>query len=79
MKLGIMSVRTDGVDVDIPQANTDGMSDQQKAEIPLINRLNSPTAAEAKLNAFALKGPDCMDDPAYWEAWRAVEKERGEK
>jgi hypothetical protein len=74
-----MSTQTDGVNVTIPQIETSGMSDEEKVQIPLINRLDSPTAAEAKLNAMAAKGPDCMDDPEYWEAWRQVEKERGEK
>lgn len=64
----------------IPQVDTTGMSDEEKAKIPPINRLNStPTAAEAKLLSFTMKGPDCMDDPEYWKACEVVEKERGLK
>lgn len=64
----------------IPQVDTTGMSDEEKAKIPPINRLDSlPTKVEAKLLSITMKGPDCMDDPEYWKSCEALEKERGLK
>ncbi|MDD4900659.1 MAG: hypothetical protein PHS62_00900 [Patescibacteria group bacterium] len=63
----------------IPQVDTDGMSDAEKAQIPLINRLESePTAAEAKILLMLLRGPEVMDDPEYLKARQALKRERGE-
>ncbi len=59
------------------QVDVTGMPDAEKAKIPPINRLHGTmTAAEQKLSEFAAKGPDGMDDPAYWETAQAVEAER---
>lgn len=61
----------------IPQVDTAGMSDEEKAQIPCINRLNStPTKAETNLFKISIRGPDCMDDPEYWAAVEVIEKER---
>ena len=61
----------------IPQVDTASMTDQQKATIPPINRLNGTmTAAEQRFMQIALKGPDTMDTKEYWDASRAVEEER---
>ena len=61
----------------IPQADTTGMTDAQKAKVPAINRLHAkPTAAEAKLFDLLLKGADAMDGPEYAAAREAVEQER---
>lgn len=62
---------------EIFQVDTTGMTDEQKAKIPPIHRLHStPTATEAEFLAIAAKGPDAMDDPAYWAASRRVDEER---
>lgn len=61
----------------IPQVDASDMSDEEKAKIPPINRLNSTvTAAEAKFFKISARGPDAMDDPEYWAASKAVEEER---
>ena len=60
----------------IPQVDVSGMTDEEKAQVPPINRLHAlPTKAEAELFRF---GPEMMDDPAYWKACAAVDKERGQ-
>ena len=62
----------------IPQVDTTGMTDQEKARIPPINRLHStPTAAEAAFFAVMSKGPNAMGTPEYVDAVKAVEEERG--
>jgi len=67
-----------GVPPPIPQVDTSKMSDAEKAQIPPIHRLKSPpTTAEAEFFNLLMRGPDCMDDPAYWDAVKAVERERG--
>ncbi len=64
----------------IPQVDVTGMSDAEKAKIPTIYRLNAtPTAAEAKVLSLMSLGPDALDDPEYWVAMRALEKERSGK
>lgn len=61
----------------IPQVDTSGMPDGEKAEIAPINRLKSePTAAETKVLSMLLRGPEAMSDPEYDAARRALEKER---
>jgi hypothetical protein len=61
----------------IPQVDVSGMSDEEKAKIPPINRLyGTPTAAESALFTLSAKGPDCMDDPAYFEAAKVLEDEK---
>jgi predicted RNA-binding Zn-ribbon protein involved in translation (DUF1610 family) len=61
----------------IPQVDTTGMTDEEKALIPPVNRLNSmPTAAEQKMIQLSRLGPDAMDNPEYWKADKAVEEER---
>lgn len=61
----------------IPQVETDGMSDEEKAKIPPINRLDSPpTKAEAGFfDALLGKGPGSKD---YQDALDALKKERCE-
>jgi hypothetical protein len=60
----------------IPQVNTVGMSDEEKAKIPPINRLGS-TLTEAENKLFNMMVDiDCMDKPEYWKAVKAVEEER---
>jgi hypothetical protein len=62
----------------IPQVDTTGMPDKEKARVPPLNRLGSPpTAAEAKLLALMAGGPDVVNSPEYAAAVRAVEAERG--
>lgn len=61
----------------IPQIDTSGMTDQQKALIPPINRLNSTmTEAEQRFFQISAKGPDAMDTDEYWAARKAVDEER---
>lgn len=61
----------------VPQVDTTGIADTQKAGIPPINRLHgTPTEAEKKLLALMMKGPDVMDTKEYQEAVEAVKKER---
>jgi len=61
----------------ILQVETTGMSDEEKAKVPPINRLESePTAAEAKVLSMLLRGPEAMDDPEYAAACNALDKER---
>jgi ribosomal protein S27AE len=63
----------------VPPEIVAGMSNAEKARIPPIHRLHSPpTEAEAAFFAIARKGPDAMDDPAYWAASAAIERERGD-
>lgn len=60
----------------LPQVDTVGMSDEEKAGIPPIHRLHSkPTAAEAKFLSMTI---DDMDTPEYREAVEALEREREE-
>jgi len=62
---------------EIPQVDTSSMTDEEKAEIPAINRLREkPTAAEAKVLSMLARGPDAMDDPEYWKACKAVDEEK---
>ena len=62
---------------EIPQVDTTGMTNEEKARIPPINRLhNTPTKAEQDFFSIASRGPDAMEDPAYWEAGRAIDEER---
>mgnify|MGYP001581025480 FL=1 len=61
----------------IPQVDTTGMTNEQKVDIPPINRLNSaPPEAEQRVLQFLARGPDCMDDPEYRKACDELEKER---
>lgn len=61
----------------IPQVDTSGMTDEEKARIPPINRLyGTPTAAEARFFEISSHGPDAMDDPEYLEASRVLDEER---
>mgnify|MGYP001590173662 FL=1 len=63
--------------MEIPQVDTTGMTDEEKAGIPPINRLHdTATKAEQDFLSIAMRGPDAMDDPAYWEASRALDEER---
>ncbi len=73
----VSGMRTQIPRTQIPQVDTSDMSDEEKAKIAPINRLNSPpTAAETKVLEMAARGPNCMDDPEYWAACEALEKER---
>ena len=64
----------------IPQVDTAGMTNEEKAKIPPINRLEAtPTAAEAKLLALSARGPDCMEDQEYFKACEELEEEREQK
>ena len=64
----------------IPQVDTTGMTDAQKAKVPAMSQLHdTPTAAEAKLLDIMLKGPGAMDDPEYAAAHKAVNQERAER
>lgn len=62
----------------IPQIDTTGMSDAEKAKIPPINRLNdTPTAAEAKAIEIMLSGgPEAIGLWEYAEALKEMERER---
>ncbi len=61
----------------IPQVNTSNISDEEKAKIAPINRLESkPTTAEAKVLSMPLSGPKAMDDPEYAKALKDLEEER---
>lgn len=61
----------------IPQVDTAGMTNEEKAQIPPVNRLHdTPTDAEAKVFGLLARGPDCMDDPEYIKACKELEKER---
>jgi len=61
----------------IPQVDVSDMSDEEKANVPPINRFKSePTAAEAKVLSMLLRGPEAMDDPEYATACKALEEER---
>ncbi len=83
---GIGKTTVDGVSGEvlstprIPQVNTVGMSEEEKAQIPGINRLNdTPTAAEAEYFRIMLKGgPDAIGTPEYEAAVLEMKKERGE-
>lgn len=60
----------------IPQVNTTGMTDAEKARIPPINRLTStPTKAEQDFFTTMMKGGP--GSPEYVEAIEALKKERG--
>lgn len=64
----------------IPQVDTSGMTNAQKAQVDPINRLHSePTEAEKAYFAVMAKGPDAMDTQEYRDAVAALEKERGER
>ncbi len=61
----------------IPQVSTAGLTNEQIAQIPPFNRLHSAgTTAEQELMRIMLRGPDYMDDPAYFEAQKKLEEER---
>jgi len=61
----------------IPQIDVSGMTDEQKAKIPPINRLEAtPTGAEAKVLEFFLRGPEALDDPGYSEAIKKLNEKR---
>ncbi len=61
----------------IPQVDTSNMSDEEKAKIAPINRLEStPTVAEAKVLSMLISGPEAMNDPEYTKACQDLEKER---
>lgn len=61
----------------IEQVDASQITDQEKALIPPINRMHdTPTAAEARFMALASRGPECMDDPEYIAARKAVDEER---
>jgi len=64
----------------IPQVDTTGMSDEDKAQIAPIHRLDAqPTAAEAELLRLMLTGgPDALGSDEYVAAQRALKVERGE-
>ncbi len=63
----------------IQQVDTTGMSDEEKAKIPPINRLDSEvTAAEAKLLSILSQGPDAIGSPEYIAAYKVLDEERGE-
>lgn len=64
----------------IPQVDTSGMTDEEKAKVPPLNRLNvPPTAAEQRLFRLMLGGPGSTDSPEYFAALKAVEEERAGK
>lgn len=61
----------------IPQVDVSDMSDEKKAKIAPINRLDfEPTAVEARVLSMLLRGPEVMGDPEYVEACKALEEER---
>ncbi len=61
----------------IPQRDVSGMSNDEKAKVPPINRLDSePTPAEAKVLSSLLRGPKSMDDPELVKARIALKEER---
>jgi len=61
----------------IPQIDTAGMTDPEKAKIPPLERLNStPTAAEARFFEIMAQGPLAMDESEYAEALQALREER---
>jgi hypothetical protein len=63
----------------IPQVDVSGMTDEQKAQVPPVNRLHdTPTAAEAKLFSLSAKGPDSIGTPEYLAACKALKEERGQ-
>lgn len=64
----------------LPQVDTSGMTDEQKAAIPPIFRLDdTPTAAEAAFFETMLTGDiDALDSPEHQAAARALKEERGE-
>jgi hypothetical protein len=64
----------------LPQINTAGMADADKAKIPAINRLDEPpTAAEAAYFELMLTGdPNVIGTPEHAAAVAAIEEERSE-
>jgi len=62
----------------IPQVDTTGMSDADKAKVPPVNRLKAPPTAAEQAFFRAMMGPG-IDSEEYQEALKALEKERGEQ
>jgi phage/plasmid primase-like uncharacterized protein len=61
----------------IPQVDASGLSDEEKAKISPINRLNSAmTSAEQRVANFLMQGLKAMDSLEYVEACEALKKER---
>ena len=62
----------------IPQIDTAGMTDEEKAQIPGINRLDdTPTEAEAQwFQIFLSGGVDAIGTPEYEAACKAIEDEQ---
>ena len=61
----------------IPQKNVVGMSDEEKAKVPPINRFEAkPTAAETAVLSMLIRGPEALNDPKYGAAIKAMEEER---
>lgn len=62
----------------IPQIDVSEMTNDQKAKIPGINRLDAlPTEAESRfLNLLLRGGPDIIGTPEYQKACKALDKER---
>lgn len=62
----------------IPQVDTTGMTDEEKAQIPGINRLDAmPTAAEAEyLRLMLTGGPQAIGTPEHEAAVAAIKAER---
>ena len=61
----------------IPQVDVSSMSNEQKAKVALVNRLESePTTAEAKFFSLLRRGPDVMGTPEYIAACKALDEER---
>ena len=62
----------------IPQVDTTGMTDEEKAKIPSINRLfDTPTDAENELfRQLLTAGPGAIGSPEYNAAAEVVERER---
>lgn len=63
----------------IPQVDTSGMANDEKAQVAPINRLESkPTEAEAKVFSIIARGPEAIGSPEYVAACKALEDERKE-
>ncbi len=63
--------------MEIPQVDTSGMTNAQKANIPPMHRLHQPpTEAEKEFFRLAARGPEAMNDPAYQAACEALDEER---
>jgi hypothetical protein len=62
----------------ILQVDTAGMSNEEKAQVPPINRLKAPPTAAGQAFLKAMMGPGA-DSQEYQDAVEALRKERGEE